>query len=154
MALSIASTQVEKKENTLGAVAMAAYLAELRFKIEPKQAPSLNETIEIYIDRNYGSEDVEYFYMDIINEEKVKYEYDTSLLDVKIDGTSFYIIAGTDNAHYSHLMYQFALHYLRLKPLHYVGVYDVYFSHKEMETFESEGGWYNGWTIKAQRKEL
>lgn len=148
MSLILLSQKIESRKETLANIVLASVKANLRLVINQNSVTALN-AIEIYIDRNYGkvsTEELEYFLLDVHSEEYIKKQNEMELSSFEINSLMYYGLAGTDQAEYDHLIYDFALAYLRLKPEHCISLYgETFFFLEDMEKLESEGGYYKDW---------
>jgi hypothetical protein len=152
MSLIILSRTVVSQEETMKSLLVASFRANLRFTIYENCLDIEYKSIEVYIDKNYGKETVEFMFFNIHSEEWVKKQVTEGLQENRINGESYFSIAGTDNAYSPELMYYFSLEYLRINPLHYISIYDkTIFSFNDFENIEKEGGYYLDWTAKKNR---
>ena len=142
MALLILSKEVPRVEDTLAYITSTAYNKGFKLSFDERQ-DSNRDSVDVYISKHY-QDDEEYVYLGIESEVEVIDSYD--LLNLEAKGNRFYRIAVTDQAEYDHLIYDFALAYLRLKPEHCISLYgETFFFLEDMEKLESEGGYYKDW---------
>jgi hypothetical protein len=148
MSLILLSNNIEPQIKTLTNVVLTCIKANLRIVINHNSINSL-DAIEVYIDRKYGEvpvTELEYFSMDIHSEKYIKEQFDSKLTCFKINLFHYYGLAGTDQADYDHLIYDFCLSYLRLNPEHCISLYgDTFFFLKDLEEIESKRGYYKDW---------
>jgi len=151
MSLIILSSKIEPQKDTLSNIAFASVKANLRFVINQNSITQLN-AIEVNIDRDYGKvpiEELEYFSSSIHSEEYVKKQFEMELSLFEVNSKKYYGLMGTDQAEHDHLIYDFALAYLRLRPDHCISLYgDTFFFLEDMEKLESKGGYYKDWCYK------
>ncbi len=70
----------------------------------------------------------------------------SQVYDILIDGEKYFKIAGSDNAKFEHLIYDFSMSYLKLKTDHLIILNDSYiFSFTDMQQLESNIGFYKSW---------
>lgn len=157
MSLIILSQKIESQEEILKNVALASIKANLRFVINENSITALN-AIEVYIDRNYGQvpiENLECFSMDIHSEEYVRKQFDMELSFFMVNSLKHYTLGGTNQAEHDHLIYDFSLEYLKLKPDNCISLYgETVFFLEDMEKFESDGGYYKGWYFKKRDSQI
>ncbi len=148
MALLILSKETHCLEDTLSSVFIAAFRAGLRVNLGQSKGSTSKIDVELYIARKYQNmNEEEYFYLGIESESESIKKYD--LLNLIAMGNKYYRLAVSDQANYDHLMYDFALEYLRLKPDHCISLYgDSFFFLEDMEKLESQGGYYKDWCYK------
>lgn len=148
MALLILSKETHCLEKTLSSVFIAAFRAGLRANLDQSKGSISKIDVELYIAKKYQNMDEEeYFYLGIESESEAIKKYD--LLNLVTKGNKYYRLAVSDQANYDHLMYDFALEYLRLNPDHCISLYgDSFFFLEDMEKLESQGGYYKDWCYK------
>lgn len=107
---------------------------------------------EIYLSKQYrenaqgdpsnDSASPDYFYMGIHAFE----DLEEIINIVEVDGSEYFRLAVTDQAHYPKLIYDFSLGYLQLNPDQYISLYgDNLISFDDMKAREAEGGYYEDW---------
>lgn len=145
MALLILSKETHCIEDSLLSIFIAAFRAGLKVNLDQSKGCKNKNNVELYIAKKYPEMDEEeYFYLGIESESESIRKYD--LLNLVAKGNKFYRLAISDQANYDHLMYDFALEYLRLKPNHCISLYgDNFFFIDDMEKLESKGGYYKDW---------
>jgi hypothetical protein len=148
MALLILSKETQYLEETLSSVFIAAFRAGLKVNLGQSKDSTDNNNVELYIAKKYQNVDEEeYFYLGIESESEAIRKYD--LLNLVAKGNKYYRLAISDQANHDHLMYDFALEYLRLNPDHSISLYgDSYFFLEDLEKIESKGGYYKDWCFK------
>jgi len=157
MSLILLSKKIELQKETLMNVAFASVKANLRFVINEN---SINDqgAIEVYVDRNYGRiqiEELECFSLDIHSEEYIRKQFDKELSIFEVDYFKYYALGGTDQVEHDHLIYDFALEYLRIKTDHCISLYGkTFFFLEDMEKLESEGGYYKDWCFKKPKNQI
>ncbi|HEY9008855.1 hypothetical protein [Ohtaekwangia sp.] len=145
MALLILSKDIVRVEDTLSCVTLVAYKKGLKLNLEEYRDFESRTNAEVYISRHYEEE--EDFYLGIESENNVIKDY--NVLNIEVKGHRFYRIAVSDQASYDHLIYDFSLEYLRLRPDHCISLYgEIFFFLDDMESLESKGGYYKGWCYK------
>ncbi|MDN4163883.1 hypothetical protein QWY31_00140 [Cytophagales bacterium LB-30] len=145
MALLILSKQVIQPEETVASVAVVAFKKGFKLVLDGWHNIENRHNTDIYISR--ANDNQEYFYLGIESVDDIIESYD--LLNLKFEDASFYRLAVTDQAEFDHLIYDFALEYLRLNPDHCISLYgETFFFLEDMEKLESKGGYYKDWCYK------
>lgn len=152
MALLILSKELVSQQDTFQTLALTALNSNLSF-FKSEKAISNSGTSELNFQK-YRRDKIkeQYFLLDIISQRRVEEQYQMELLHTIVNGIRYYGIAGTDNAQYPELMYDFSLAYLRLKPAQLIVIYDDYiFSLKDIEEIERTTGFTDDWYYKFKR---
>lgn len=153
MGLSIISKSPVDKYALLKSIENACANKEIRCELENADH-SEDERAEVYIENRYNNDDEfpNYFYMDILPIKEQIELFNISPIKSSIGSKLYYMLTGTDQADYDHLMYDFSLAYLRLNPDHLISLYDEnLFTLGDMEKLESEGGYYKDWCFGVSR---
>lgn len=143
MGLAILSKKPEDINETLKNIVLTIISAHLNLTIQDNAVYD-DGRIELEITKKYVSE--EYLSMDIITDREQVELNQPDLLEISFNNRNYFMIAGTADADCEHLIYDFSLSYLRLKPSHIISVYDEAFITLEcINKIESQKGYYSGW---------
>ena len=149
MGMLILSDVVENRKSILTNILLASINSSLSFSIDEFESKKFlsDETMDLILRKRHDGNVEESIILGLDSEKEVRSF--SEVLNIKIKEKTFYRLAVSEDANYDHLIYDFALEYLRLKPDHCISLYgDTFFFLEDMEKLESEGGYYKDWCFK------
>lgn len=146
MGMLILSESVENRKTILTNVFFASIDAGLSFSIDEFESKKLlsEETMDLILRKRRDGNIEESLILGLDSEEEVVSF--SEHLNIEIKGKKYYRLAVTEDANFDHLIYDFALCYLKHQPSHCISLYgDSFFFLEDMEKIESNGGYYKDW---------
>ncbi len=149
MGMLILSESIESRNVILTNVLLASIDAGLSFSIDESESKKLlsDETMDLILKKRRNGNIEESLILGLDSEEEIVSF--SEHLNIKIKGKKCYRLAVTEDANFDHLIYDFALCYLKLQPSHCISLYgDSFFFLEDIKNLESNGGYCKGWCFK------
>ncbi|MGV6861265.1 MAG: hypothetical protein ACWA41_05810 [Putridiphycobacter sp.] len=143
MGLSILSKKAINSEDILSDITIASVEANLSLYIS-ENAKSRNGRIELEIKKAYEQE--EYLSIDILPKKEQIQQNTPDLLQITYQQQDYFVIAGTSDAYFEHIIYDLSLSYLRLNPDNIISIYnEILITLDSINKIEAKMGYYTGW---------
>lgn len=150
MGLSILSQKATNSKEILSSITIAAVEANLSLFIS-ENALSEDGRIEFEIKKMYKEE--EFLTIDIIPKKEQIEQNKPNLLNITYQQQDYFMLAGTSDAYFEHIIYDLSLAYLRLNPNKIISIYDdIFITLESINEIEAKIGYYSGW-MKEFKKE-